>query len=85
MTRSRVAAIRDRLTQTLAPTELEVIDDSHKHVGHTGHQGAGHFTVKITADCFRGKRLIERHRLVYEALGDLMQTEIHALAIEASE
>lgn len=80
----RLAMIRQRLTGALAPKELEITDDSHKHVGHEGAKsGGGHFTVRIVSDDFEGKRLLERHRMVYQALGEAMQSEIHALSIQA--
>ena len=80
----RVDRIRQRLTGGLAPTALEVIDDSHQHVGHAGaRDGRGHFTVVIVSSRFEGIRTVQRHRLVYEAVGDLMQTDIHALSIHA--
>jgi BolA protein len=81
----RAAGIRKRLESALHPKRLEVIDESHKHKGHAGaRDGKGHFRVLIVSDAFRGRGRIERHRLVYSALGDLMQTDIHALAVEAS-
>lgn len=79
----RIELIRSRLTAALAPRQLEIIDDSHKHAGHEGARHGGHFTVHIVADAFRGKAPLQRHRLVYDALGDAMQTEIHALSIRA--
>lgn len=80
----RVAAIRERLTKQLQPTQLDIVDESHLHAGHAGAaSGAGHFAVSIISDAFNDKSLIERHRLVYLAVNDLMQTEIHALSINA--
>lgn len=80
----RVAAIRERLTNQLQPTQLDIIDESHLHAGHAGAaSGAGHFVVTIIAETFNGKSLIEQHRLVYQAVDDLMKTEIHALSIKA--
>jgi len=80
----RIAMIRDRLTAGLSPTTLEITDDSHKHVGHAGAaSGGGHFTVTIVAEAFTNKSLIQRHRLIYETLGDAMESEIHALSIKA--
>lgn len=80
----RVAEIRKRLTEALAPTALEVVDDSARHAGHAGaRDGRGHFNVAITSPAFVGKRQIQRHRMVYAALGELMQTDIHALSISA--
>lgn len=80
---NRVEAIRTKLTDALEPQQLEIIDDSHKHAGHASAGGAGHFTVHVISPAFAGKSLIERHRLVYAALGELMHTEIHALSIKA--
>ena len=81
----RVEAIRDRLTNQLHPTELDIVDESHLHAGHAGAaSGAGHFSVSITSDEFNDKSLIERHRMVYQAVDDLMRTEIHALSINAN-
>lgn len=80
----RVAAIRERLQRALDPRDLQVIDESHKHVGHAGAKdGRGHFVVNVTAAAFADKSLIQRHRMVYEAMGSLMETDIHALSINA--
>lgn len=84
MTAERVAMIRERLNEVFSPASLDIIDESHKHAGHASAGGAGHFAVNIVADAFAGKNLIQRHRLVYDALGDAMNTEIHALSIKAS-
>ena len=84
MTAERVALIRSRLEAEFNPDELDVVDDSHRHVGHAGaRDGRGHFQVRILSRRFAGKRTIERHRMVYAALGPLMQTDIHALGLEA--
>ena len=80
----RVELIRARLFAALAPTELVVEDDSHKHVGHVGaRDGRGHFRVRVLSAAFEGKAPLARHRIVYAALGELMQTDIHALSIDA--
>jgi BolA protein len=80
----RVDLIRTRLNAAFAPVSLDIVDESAKHAGHAGARGGGgHFVVTIVADAFRGKNPIQRHRLVYDALGDAMQTEIHALSIKA--
>ena len=80
---SRRDAIRERL-QALAPLELDIIDESHKHAGHEGaRDGRGHFAVRIVSAAFEGANLLVRHRLVYDALGTLMQTDIHALSLKA--
>jgi BolA family transcriptional regulator, general stress-responsive regulator len=82
----RVAsALRERLTSALAPESLEVIDDSHRHLGHAGArpEGESHFRVVVVASRFAGISRLERQRLVYAALGDLMASDIHALQITA--
>lgn len=81
---SRVERIRAALEATLRPQSLEVIDDSHEHAGHEGaRDGRGHFTVRIVSEAFAGKPPLARHRAVYAALGEMMETDVHALAIEA--
>jgi len=79
-----VTLIKEKLTTVLTPTHLDIIDESHKHAGHAGAQaGGGHFLVTIVSPQFTGKSLIERHRMVYAAVGELMNTVIHALSINA--
>ncbi len=79
----RLETIRQRLMTALTPTELEIIDESHLHKGHAGaRDGRGHFRVRIASSRFDGLRPLQCHRLVYTAVGDLMQTDIHALSIE---
>lgn len=79
----RLERIRAALVR-LEPSQLDLIDESHKHAGHEGaRDGRGHFRVRIVAAQFEGRAPLARHRLVYAALGDLMQTDIHALAIDA--
>ena len=80
---NRVEMIRNRLEAEFKPVELDIIDESHLHAGHSGHGGAGHFQVRIVTDKFSERSTLERHRMVYAALDDLMQTEIHALGIKA--
>lgn len=83
VTARRVAAIRERIEAALEPAALEVIDESHLHVGHAGaRDGRGHFRVRIRSDALAGKSRLVCHRAIYDALGDLMTTDIHALAIE---
>ena len=85
MSSERVEMIRERLTNSLQPAELEIIDESAKHAGHAGAaSGGGHFIVNITAAAFNDKTLIQRHRLVYDAVDDIMHREIHALSIQAT-
>jgi len=77
------ADIEARLRDTLAPGALEVVDDSHLHVGHAGAREGRHFTVRISSARFEGLTRVARHRLVYDALQGLMPLGIHALAIDA--
>jgi len=76
--------IKSKLSAALAPERLEIADNSQAHAGHAGTQsGGGHYHVTIVSDAFTGKTLVQRHQLIYKALGDLMKQEIHALGIEA--
>ena len=80
----RVDRIRDRLQVAFQPTRLDVVDDSHRHEGHPGvRDGRGHFTVVIVAKAFAGISKLDRHRAVYDAVQDLMATDIHAMSIHA--
>ena len=80
----RVEAIRAAIETALAPTSLEIEDESHKHAGHAGaRDGRGHFRVDVVSAAFADQTPIARHRAVYAAVGDLMTTDIHALAIRA--
>lgn len=84
MTIDRIERIRASLQDALAPQQLDVEDESHHHAGHEGaRDGRGHFRVRIVAAAFAGVPLIKRHQRVYAALGDLMRTDIHALALDA--
>ncbi len=79
----RPTLIRARLA-VLAPLELAIEDESHRHAGHAGaRDGRGHFRLRIVSAAFTGLAPLARHRAVYAALGDLMQTDIHALTIDA--
>lgn len=79
-----VDLIKSKLTDALTPELLEIADNSQAHAGHAGAQsGGGHYHVRIVSDSFAGKSLVQRHQLIYKALGDLMKHEIHALGIEA--
>jgi BolA protein len=80
---NRVSRIEARLRETLAPQHVEIQDDSSRHAGHAGAREGGHFTVTIVSPRFAGLNPVQRHRLVYEALGDLMKTDIHALQLRA--
>lgn len=84
MTTTRLDRLDSRLRAALAPVGLEIIDDSHRHAGHAGAaDGRGHFTVTVVSERFRGLPVVRRHRLVYEAVGDMMSTDVHALSIQA--
>jgi BolA protein len=78
--------IAARLTTALAPSRLDVINDSAKHRGHLGDDGSGesHFTVVVESAAFVGKSRVERQRMVNRALGDLMEQRVHAMAIRAT-
>jgi BolA protein len=81
----REERLRRLLENRFSPTHLRIVDESHLHAGHAGAAGGhGHFRVIIAAEAFRGVSPVARHRLVYAAVGDLLKTDIHALAIEAS-
>jgi BolA protein len=82
-TEDRDRRLRARLTAAFAPRELTIVDESHLHVGHAGAGGGGHFRIHIVADAFAGLTPVARHRRIYEALGDLMSNEVHALSIDA--
>jgi BolA protein len=82
MSAASIEDIRAKLTAALDPQSLEVLDEGHLHIGHAG-EGSGHFRVRIVSAAFAGKPPIQRHRLVYAAVNDLIGDGIHALAIEA--
>lgn len=79
----RVQRVQERLQQSLSPVHMELVDVSAAHAGHAQAQGAGHFHLTIVSDAFKGKTPVQRHQMIYQALGDLMRTEIHALSIQA--
>jgi BolA protein len=79
----RISLIQQRLTAAFSPMHLEITDQSHAHKGHAGAQRGGHFTVHIVCPQFTGQTLLQRHRMVYAAVGDLMNQTIHALSIRA--
>lgn len=81
VTASRVERIRTLVQDSLHPVRLEIRDDSAAHAGHAGGGGRGHFYVRIVSEVFSGKSLVERHRLVHDALAALLETDIHALAL----
>ena len=75
-----------RLDSALAPTTIELIDDSEQHRGHGGYNPSGesHFTLRIESPAFAGKGRVERQRMIYAALGELMDARVHALSIRAT-
>lgn len=80
----RVPAIRAAIEAALTPVSVSVEDDSARHAGHAGaRDGRGHFKVEVVSDAFRGLAPLARHRRVYEAVGAMMETDIHALSIVA--
>ena len=82
MAANRVKIIENVLKETFSPIEIEVLDESHKHVGHVGaRSGKGHFKLTIISKRFEGLSLIQRQKLVYRALASLMETDIHALSM----
>ncbi len=83
LTETRMAAMESRLRAALAPLELQLIDESHLHVGHAGaRDGRGHFRLRVVSPAFAGLSSLARHRMVYAALGSLMDSDIHALALK---
>lgn len=83
MSIDRMAEIENRLRAALNPVNLDIRDDSAKHAGHAQAGGGGHFHADIVSDAFAGQTLVQRHRMVYAALGDLMESEIHAFSMSA--
>jgi BolA family transcriptional regulator, general stress-responsive regulator len=77
------ADIRAAIERELAPTSLEIFDDSARHAGHAGAREGGHFRVTLVSAAFKGRPQLERHRLVYAAVAPLMGRGIHALNIVA--
>jgi BolA protein len=80
---TRADRLRTALGAALAPTDLQIRDDSAKHAGHAGAREGGHFHVVITAAAFAGVPALARHRMVYAAAAELMGRDIHALSIDA--
>ncbi|MHB8741594.1 MAG: BolA family protein [Sulfuricaulis sp.] len=80
----RVIQIENRLRDAFTPEKLTVRDDSHRHAGHEGAKsGGGHFAVTIVSAQFEGKSALQRHQMIYQALGGMMPNDIHALSIQA--
>ena len=82
-THATASEVERLLRERLAPTQLEVVDDSAQHAGHAGAAQGSHFTVRLQSERFGGLSRLARHRLVYDALAPLMTRGIHALAIDA--
>jgi BolA family transcriptional regulator, general stress-responsive regulator len=83
MHKTAISLIRTKLTGAFSPVYLDIIDESDKHIGHVGaRSGGGHFVLKIQADIFKEKSLVASHRLIYQALGEMMGKDIHALKIK---
>lgn len=83
---ARIARMEALLREAFDPSEVQITDDSHLHAGHAGAQtGKGHFSLRIRSTAFAGMTPVAAHRAVYAALGAMMQTDIHALAIDAAE
>lgn len=84
MNAERMQRMEQRLRAALAPVQLDVVDDSARHAGHAGaRDGRGHFNVRVVSAAFAELRPLARHRAVYAALGAMMETDIHALGVEA--
>ncbi len=80
---ARIERMRALLVGEFAPTALEIVDESRQHAGHAGARGGhGHFRVRIVSAAFSGLNPVKRHQRVYAALGEMMRTDIHALALE---
>lgn len=82
MSADTIELLRQRLS-VLQPASIDIVDDSHRHAGHAGARDGGHFQLQIVAQVFAGKSTIARHRMIYDAAGDLMRGKIHALSIRA--
>lgn len=81
---ARISMIEERLRTAFTPLSLDVVDESAQHAGHAGAKsGGGHYALTIVATQFAGKDPVQRHRMIYQALGDAMRKEIHALSIRA--
>lgn len=80
----RIEEMRRRIEASLKVSRLEIVDDSHRHAGHPGaRDGRGHFVARVVSDDFSGQAALARHRMVFAAVGDMMQTDVHALNITA--
>ncbi len=83
-TEQRMAEMRRRIEEALAPEQLSIEDEGHLHEGHEGaRDGRGHFRLMVVSQALDGLNMIQKHRAIYDALGDMMKTDIHALSIDA--
>ena len=82
MSEKRMKLIRESL-EKLRPSYVDIEDEGHLHIGHAGAKSGGHFKLNIVSESFKDKSTIERHRIIYKCLSDLMNTEIHAISIKA--
>lgn len=82
MSAETATLLRERLA-ALAPQSLTIEDESHRHAGHAGAKEGGHYKITIVAAAFAGHNTVRRHRMIHEAVGDLMRGRIHALSIRA--
>lgn len=84
MSNDRIARMKHLLDEALEPELLEIEDESELHAGHAGaRDGRGHYRITVVSNAFEGKPRLARHRLVFDALGEMMDTDIHALSIQA--
>ena len=81
MSQETLELLRQRLSSSLQPLAISIEDESHRHAGHAGARDGGHYKLTIVSEAFAGQSTVARHRLVYDAAGDLMRGKIHALAI----
>jgi len=83
--KDRIERIQERLASAFPQADIQIKDQSHLHAGHAGaSDGRGHFDVRIVSERFSGASRIQRHKMVYDALGNMMQSDIHALRIKAT-
>ena len=82
MSAETIELLRQRLA-VLQPSSITIVDESHRHAGHAGAREGGHYQLQIVAQVFAGKSTMARHRMIYDAAGDLMRGRIHALSIRA--
>ena len=82
MSEKRIKLIRESL-EKLSPSYVDIEDEGRLHIVHAGAKSGGHFKLNIVSESFKDKTTIEQHRIIYKCLGDLMNTEIHAISIKA--